>query len=69
METMEGMWDSGCTYTLMCEEDGQYWDGDRSQTVRLTGFIGETRVGQGGGLAYGLMQATDGLWRVECLPR
>ena len=67
VETSEAMWDSGCTYTLLSEEDGRFWDGERHLTVRLRGFAGETRRGHGGSLGYGLMQATDGLWRVECL--
>jgi hypothetical protein len=63
------MWDSGCTYTLLTEEVGRMWDGARDRTVRLTGFVGEQRVGRGGGLMYAMMCDVEGVWRVECFGR
>ena len=59
-EPREMMWDSGCSYTLLTAEDGRMWDGSRDKTVRFTGFVGEQRVGIGGGLMYALLKGVGG---------
>ena len=61
------MYDTGCTFTLLTAEAGEWWDGARDEVVKVKGFTGETRLARGGGMLYAMMRDSAGDWRVENL--